>query len=780
MPNIWKHPVIAEPGIMVVDEYVVNNFATFSAAQITAQYSDAELLELYERGVRKIDLRLPFRDVVTDADAGTYTLKAGVGGANSKLDAIDDIIQRWHKFPGTSTVFVINHLAGVNGYIEFMSDATAAAACIQTIVAEMPLSWVDDRVMWAWAVEPSATGKTQAQFGQFNYDLAQALGSDFTDRCWLLPINRFSLLSDLPNAVIWSTDGTNFSPPSSGLTGGGGNSGPQNIADGANYVFGPFTVAPAGSWTAPVTGTVVGSATIQYAILDGAQDVVDVSSASYTNEAYAVDSTFYGSLEAGTHYIRIAVSGGGNMTGVTVNTTGASEPGGTSLPSEMNVAARAAMYYPFFLTHLASGEADYVPGAIDAVSPNYPFTEGRRAALAAAVPTWEDTGTANPQRLRDNALETVGLGFKEIVGEINKAADFENKYSIPVIIEECGFAWRTGWGDNGAQIAWFDDVIAASEIFGLRERIGWFSKSPISPSVVNFALGFTRAVNSVTSVSKSVLKSILKGNINVSSGEVSQMYSAERSDAIGWTPARLGTDLLAWYHGEDLTESDAAAVGTFTAKAGWTNTATSSGASRPTCDAAIASMGNVKGLAFTDTQFLDIDGISRAVPFEVYLSCDPTIDIIGAGDQYTNIVDVKSAVTPRYALTAWRNGADTTRAYVLTHAGTTVFGAGTAASPAWTSPQVLGLVIATGTGNSSVRLNGETMVTATATSNTITSLRIGSGLNGTGGMQGTVSDIVITKALTTDQRQRLEWWLSTRSGATLTGNKYSGSVPAGL
>lgn len=789
MPNIWKHPVIAEPGVLVVDEYVVNNFATFSAAQITAQYSDAELLELYERGVRKIDLRLPFRDVVEDADAGTYTLKAGVGGANSKLDAIDDIILRWHKFPGTSTIMVLAHLAGVNGYIEAMSDAALFAACLNTIVAEMPLSWADPRVMWAWAVEPSATGKTQAQFGKFNYDLAQALGSDFTDRCWLLPINRFSLLSDLPNAVVWSTDGTNFSPPSSGLTSGGGNSGPVDIPEGTTYRFGPFTVPDAADWQITTTFTASGSgSTFRWQILDSNLDTYDNATTSFTAAgpdvaSFAAANT--GLSNAGVYWIDCNTDDAGvNLTGVTLTVdAGVTEPAGTSLPSEMNVAARAAMYYPFFLGHLASGELDYVDGAIDGNPPNYPYTTGRRDAMRTAVgtTTWDTTPTApNPGRLATDAAATIGLGFPEIVGEFAKARAFEDKYSIPVIIEECGFAWRTGWGDNGAQIAWFDDVIAASEIFGLRERIGWFSKSPTSPTVVNFALGFTRAVNSVTSVSKSVLKSILKGNINVSSGEVSQMYNAERSDAIAWTPASLGTDLLAWYHGEDLTESDAAAVGTFTARVGWTNTASSSGASRPTCDAAIASMGNVKGLAFTDTQFLDIDGISRAVPFEVYLSCDPTIDIIGAGDQYTNIINVKSSVTPQYGVTAWRNGADTVRAYVLTHAGTNVFGTGTAASPAWTDPQVLGLVIATGTGNSSVRLNGATMVTATATSNTITSLRIGANSTGTMGMQGTVSDIVITKALTTDQRLRLEWWLSTRSGATLTGNKYSGSVPAGL
>lgn len=772
MPNIWKHPVIAEPGIMVVDEFVCNNFASFSAAQITAQYSDAELLELYERGVRKIDLRLPFRDVVTDADAGTYTLKAGVA---DKLEAMDDIVQRWHAFPGTSTIFVLAHLAGVNGYIEAMSDADAFATCIGTIVAEMPLSWADPRVMWAWAVEPSATGKTQAQFGKFNYDLAQSLGSDFTDRCWLAPINRFSLLSDLPTAVIWSTDGTNFSPPSSGLTSGGGNSGPVNIAAGDSYRFGPFTIAQDAGWNIDTTFTASGSGSqFRWQVQDSGFNPLDTGLTSFT--AGGPDSNYADVNaplnDAGVFYIECeCFDAGVSLTGVTLTlTAGVTEPAGTSLPSEMNVAARAACYFPFFLTHLNT-ESDYSAALTDTIPPNYPFTEARRAQMEAHA------GGSYTGRLETDADATVGLGFPEIQAEFNKAADFEAKYRIPVIVEECGFSWRTGWGDNGAQIAWVDDVIAAAETFGLRERIGWFSKSPVSPTVVNFALGFTTAVNTVTSISKGVLRSITKGNINVSSGEVSEMYSAERSDAMAWTPSRLGAKLLAWYSAEDVVGANGASIDSWPIRDGsWDTPLTSTGSSRPTVSATTAALNDLRAVSFTATQFMSLSGVSQAMPLAVSMAMDPTINTTAGGDRYTHFFDAPSGT--RFAAAALQNSAATTKNYLLVQSGSvwTDYGVTTAESY-WQSPQVLTAIFSNTTNQAFTRVNGTVLKTGTHTQATLTTLRVGASSSGGGGLNGQVTDVVVVGGtLTADELLRLEWYIASRAGITLANNKYSGSI----
>lgn len=289
----------------------------------------------------------------------------------------------------------------------------------------------------------------------------------------------------------------------------------------------------------------------------------------------------------------------------------------------------------------------------------------------------------------------------------------------------------------------------------------------------------TLTLNNVTVAGGTGTRSIVSGDfitvagwsgVTVNGSSVAYATAIDRT----WTPANLGAKLLAWYDGADVVGADGAAVDSWPIKAGtWTSNATSSGASRPTVDAQISTMGNVRGLAFGATQFLDIDTVSKAVPFSVYMACHPTIDIIGAGDQYTGLFDVRSGGPVRYAISAWRNSADTVRAYVLVHAGTAVFGTGTAASPAWSSPQVLSMSFATGAGNSNVRLNGTTMLTATATSNTLTSLRVGANLNGNSGMNGTVADLVVTDGTeTTDERNLLEWYLGTKAGITIPGNPY--------
>lgn len=653
--SAWNHQLL-KPGVLLCDEYVLNNFTSLTTGQIAAQYTTARLNDMYERGIRKLSFRIP-GSICTDL--ATYNTTYTAGNA-AKISALGAVAAEWLALASdTAAIGVGIHIGGATYHTACVNNTStaraSAAAHLEDVLGDLGVAG-HPRFCAAFGVEENVTG-TPADYATKKKEFQEGL--------------------------------------------------------------------------------------------------IDAIRAIYPNLTFLCS---------------------------TLNYSNPSDLAGYIPPSRENIIVRSSFYEPFFLTHLQT-ETDYTVGRVDSVAPDYPFTEARRAAMetaanaAAGAGAWDAAASG---RLATDADNAVGYNLPDMMADFNTIKEFELKWNIPVLVEEIGFAWRDAWGSNGSQIAWFNDVLTCAREHKMEDRIGFFSAGAISPGSVNFGLGATANVSTIVSVSKSALSSITGGRINVSSGEVSEMYNAERSDAIAWTPASLGTDLLAWYHGEDLTESDAAAVGTFTARVGWTNTASSSGASRPTCDAAIASMGNVKGLAFTDTQFLDIDGISRAVPFEVYLSCDPTIDIIGAGDQYTNIIDVKSAVTPRYALTAWRNSADTTRAYVITHAGTNVFGTGTAASPAWTDPQVLGLVIATGTGNSSVRLNGATMVTATATSNTITSLRIGAGSTGSTGLNGTVSDIVITKALTTDQRLRLEWWLSTRSGATLTGNKYSGSTPAGL
>ena len=660
--NAWEHPVVKDPGIMVVDEYCVNFFASLSKAQIIAQYSDAELADMYACGVRKIDFRLPLLEVVTDAAAGTYTLKAGVA---VKLEGFDDIIRRWSLYPGTSGIMAMAHAGGSAGYTTAMSNATNFAACLQTIAAALPLAWANPRVMWAWAVEPNASGKTQAQIGKFNRDLAVALGASFTNRCWMMPTNLYSSVSDLATAVIWSTDGTTFAPPPS------------------------------------------------------------------------------------------------------------------------NVTARGAMYYPFFLTHLASGEADYVPGQVDSVAPDYPFTDARRLAMRTAVgaATWDNTGTSNPTRLSTDALATVGLGYPDILAYMNAAADFERKYSIPVIIEECGFAWRTGWGENCSQIAWFDDVIAAAETLNMRDRIGFFSKSPIAPSVVNFGVGFTTAVSTIVSVSKGVMRSITRGHLNVSSGEVAQISNSERSDGIAWTPESLSAGkLLAWYDFSLVAGADASAVSSASPRAGTiTEAITSSGAARPTIAASIGTMNGMRGLSFTATQYLDSPTISRGIPFDVTMVCDPTINVTAGADRYTSYFDTPTGTTPRLGLgTLQNNGATTKNWFILNSGSVWIDYNVNANSVSWSNPQIAMARFSTTTNAGSIRISGNVIKTGQHTAGTWTKMRFGANLNGTDGLNGYVTDIVITTNLTADEVLRLEWWLAQRAGITLSGNKYSGSTPATL
>jgi len=426
-----------------------------------------------------------------------------------------------------------------------------------------------------------------------------------------------------------------------------------------------------------------------------------------------------------------------------------------------NVITRCSMYHPFFLTHLQS-ETDYSAAAIDSIGPDYPFTEARRSAMATAV------GGSWTGRIATDALAAVGKGKSYITSMLNKANEFERKTNVPVLIEECGFAWRDAWGSNGPQIAWFQDVYTAAKDLKLLNKIGWFSLGAISPSVVNFSLGATDQTNAFVSKSKGALRVVTGGKVNVSAGEVSAITSGENSGRMKWTPASLGSKLVAWFDFTQVQGSNGTAVSSVAARAGTGGlTATSSGGARPTISTSISGMGNARGLSFTTTQYLDVSGFNLATSGGVTLVAVAKTTPVETNNAQTYILDAGTGT--RFILSNF---------YQTTPAKLVIANAGSSATGNITSYWGLAsLNIARyHTTGAYVRVNGVQVSTASTGAATLTNLRIGANNGGTSGFGGSMTHVlVISGTLTTDEIERLEWWLASTSGITVT-NKYTGST----
>lgn len=238
--------------------------------------------------------------------------------------------------------------------------------------------------------------------------------------------------------------------------------------------------------------------------------------------------------------------------------------------------------------------------------------------------------------------------------------------------------------------------------------------------------------------------------------------------AESWTPADLGSKLVAWYDFTQLTGADGTAFGSVSPRAGtFTQAITSSGASRPTlANGGIVTGCAQNGLAFTTTQFLDsAAAISITTPFTVAMGCDPTINVAGGADRYTMYFDTPVATaSPRLGLGTLSNSAGSTKNWFLCNGAGGLFIDYTinANWATWSTRQyIVANYINGATGG--IRYNGTAIKTGASTAVAAwTHMRFGANLNGTDGLNGYVFDIVIASNLTAAELAALERWFSTR------------------
>jgi len=155
--------------------------------------------------------------------------------------------------------------------------------------------------------------------------------------------------------------------------------------------------------------------------------------------------------------------------------------------------------------------------------------------------------------------------------------------------------------------------------------------------------------------------------------------------------------------------------------------------------------------------------------------CDPTINETAGGDRYTSYFDTPTGTTPRLGLGALKNTGSTTKNWFIVNSGSVWIDYNVNANSAsWSSPQVAMARFSTTTNAGSIRISGNVIKTGNHTAGTWTKMRFGANLNGTDGLNGYVTDIVITTGLTTEEVYRLEIWLASRAGITLADNPYTG------
>lgn len=414
----------------------------------------------------------------------------------------------------------------------------------------------------------------------------------------------------------------------------------------------------------------------------------------------------------------------------------------------------------FILTH-GRFSADYEALWACPVAFTLPFTQSNADAMIAWADNEYGVGTwpGDEARTRSDLAGLVGFDRLTVERDIALLAQAQKQHGVPVLLEEVGFYALNI--DIEARRLFFNWVKRACRKYGIKFCV--FSSGTTTAGSIGF--GTSSGINTYDSAIRTAQADC---KIEISGGRFVPPPA--------WTPESLGSKLLAWYDFSLVTGANGAAVSSVSPRAGTlTEAISSSGASRPTIAASIATMNNVQGLAFSATQYLDSPTISRAIPFDVTIACDPTINVAIGADRYTSYFDTPSGTSPRLGLGALRNSGGTTQNWFLVNSGSVWIDYNVNANFAnCSNPQIAMARFSTTTNAGSIRISGNVIKTGQHTAATWTKIRVGANLNGTDGMNGYVTDVVITTDLTTEEVYRLEIWLATKTGVSLTSNPYTG------
>jgi len=428
-----------------------------------------------------------------------------------------------------------------------------------------------------------------------------------------------------------------------------------------------------------------------------------------------------------------------------------------------NVIARSAYYgegTDFVLTH-GRLSSDYAALHSCPVAFTLPFTQANADAMISWANSTYGIGSwpGDEARTRADLAGLVGFDRLRVERQIALIAQAQKQHGVPVLLEEVGFYALNI--DIEARRLFFNWVKRACRKYGIKFCV--FSSGTTTAGSIGF--GTSAGINTYDSA------------IRTAQADCKIEFGGGRFvPPPAWTPESLGAKLIAWYDFSQVAGSNGDAVSSVSPRAGTSTEAiTSSGASRPTIASAIVTMNSVRGLAFTATQYLDSPTISRAIPFDVTMACDPTINVTAGGDRYTSYFDTPTGTTPRLGLGALQNNGATTKNWFIVNSGSVWIDYNiNANSSGWSDPQIAMARFSTTTNAGSIRISGNVIKTGNHTAGTWTKMRFGANLNGTDGLNGYVTDIVITTGLTAEEIYRLEIWLANKTGVSLTSNPYTG------
>jgi len=250
MRNAWRHPIFKRKNRHgVCDENIVNNITTLSAAQISAEYTDARLAQMIREGVDTLDLKLNV-GLLTEDDPAVGINFTLIGGASTKIAAVGDILARFYALGGKAGAITYLHGGTSAFYSKVIKDLAAdVATYITTVGGHLGAVYSDPRTIHAWAVEAPAFDATyevatETTLGEFHGLLQSELGAAVWDaRTWLVPRLGYSGPTNAAG-MLWVE-------PSEDL-------GPVNIAVGDVYDFGPTASVPSNKgieWAISYTAT---------------------------------------------------------------------------------------------------------------------------------------------------------------------------------------------------------------------------------------------------------------------------------------------------------------------------------------------------------------------------------------------------------------------------------------------------------------------------------------------------------------------------------------------
>jgi hypothetical protein len=321
MRNAWRHPALKrKTRCGVCDEHITNNITTLSAAEISAQYTDARLAQMIREGVDTLDLKLNV-GLITEDDPAVGIDFTLIGGASTKIAAVGDILARYYALGGKAGVITYLHGGTSAFYSKVIKDLAASVATyITTVGGHLGAVYSDPRTIHAWAVEAPAFDATyevatETTLGEFHGLLQSSLGATVWDaRTWLVPRLGYSGPTNAAG-MLWIA-------PSEG-----GGHGPQNIAAGNSHTFGPFTVPVGEASGIPFTCTAGAGDPIQAQFVFYNLSMVLQSSGNVSIDESMANSKSYGdyvdNISDGSYYIRVTASGS-DLTAFTIIVDGVS------------------------------------------------------------------------------------------------------------------------------------------------------------------------------------------------------------------------------------------------------------------------------------------------------------------------------------------------------------------------------------------------------------------------------------------------------------------------